>query len=190
MTTWREDVEARVQWGKTPLPCLRDGCTPAAWCSYCLTIQGLDSEIARLTAELERWLAWSDGQYPDASPGDVIHAQADGTITLDDAITTWEPLRALKWYAAELERVTQERDYFQSRLSDFSAAAQADFARAEQAEAEVERLRVQANLDAERAAILSSAVGRARLILGDASKETTVLIDHALAAAEQEAGDG
>jgi hypothetical protein len=47
---------------------------------------------------------------------------------------------------------------------------------------EIDRLRGierQAELDAERAAILSSAVGQARLILGDASKKTTALIDAA-----------
>lgn len=48
-------------------------------------------------------------------------------------------------------------------------------------EEQLEALKLQADLDAERAAILSSAVGRARLILGDASKETTALIDAAVA---------
>lgn len=42
-----------------------------------------------------KWLAWSGGQYPDDSPGDVISAEWDGTIILDDSITTWNPLRAL-----------------------------------------------------------------------------------------------
>lgn len=52
--------------------------------------------------------------------------------------------------AAEVSRLTrerdearEERDYFRSRLDDFSAVAQADFARAEAAEAEVARLREQ-----------------------------------------------
>jgi hypothetical protein len=44
-----------------------------------------------------KWLAWSGGRYPDDSPGDVIHAYSDGTIILDDGITTWNPLRALEW---------------------------------------------------------------------------------------------
>lgn len=57
------------------------------------------AENERLRAELERWLAWSGGQYPDDSPGDVIAAEADGTIVLDDAITTWNPLRALAFLA-------------------------------------------------------------------------------------------
>jgi hypothetical protein len=49
--------------------------------------------------DLERWMEWSDGRYPDDSPGDVIHATRDGTIVLDDGVTTWNPLRALAWYA-------------------------------------------------------------------------------------------
>ena len=44
-------------------------------------------------------MEWSDGRYPDDSPGDVIHATRDGTIVLDDGVTTWNPLRALAWYA-------------------------------------------------------------------------------------------
>lgn len=55
-------------------------------------------------AERDLWLAWSDGKYPDDSPGDVIAAESDGTITLDDGITTWNPLRALGWYAAAKEK--------------------------------------------------------------------------------------
>lgn len=55
--------------------------------------------------EASRWLAWSRGCYPDDSPGDVIAWDADGSITLDDGVTTWNPLRALA--AAEKER---ERD--------------------------------------------------------------------------------
>jgi hypothetical protein len=55
-----------------------------------------------------RWLEWSDGRYPDDSPGDVIQAQSDGTITLDDGITTWNPLKALAWFKAELEQAKAE----------------------------------------------------------------------------------
>lgn len=33
-------------------------------------------------------------RVPDWSPGDVIAAEEDGTITLDDGITTWNPERA------------------------------------------------------------------------------------------------
>jgi hypothetical protein len=55
------------------------------------------AELRRTQTALEAWLAWSGGQYPDESPGDVIHALSDGTIVLDDGITTWNPLRALTW---------------------------------------------------------------------------------------------
>jgi hypothetical protein len=47
--------------------------------------------------ECARWLAWSGGRHPDDSPGDVVHAYSDGTIILDDGVTTWNPLRALAW---------------------------------------------------------------------------------------------
>jgi hypothetical protein len=40
---------------------------------------------------------------PDESPGDVIAAYPDGTIILDDGITTWNPRRAAK-FLAEQER--------------------------------------------------------------------------------------
>jgi hypothetical protein len=50
-------------------------------------------------ADTDRWLAWSGGRYPDDSPGGVVHAESDGTIVLDDGVTTWNPLRALDWFA-------------------------------------------------------------------------------------------
>src|SRR3954453_2481222 len=37
------------------------------------------------------------GGEPDLSPGDVIAAEPDGTITLDDGITTWNPARACEF---------------------------------------------------------------------------------------------
>lgn len=43
----------------------------------------------------ERW---------DVSPGDVIAAYADGSIVLDDGITTYHPLRACAFLAAESDR--------------------------------------------------------------------------------------
>src|SRR4051794_21490463 len=46
--------------------------------------QGADQERQRL----------AHGGEPDISPGDVIAAKPDGTITLDDGITTWNPSRA------------------------------------------------------------------------------------------------
>lgn len=49
--------------------------------------------------DLRAWLEWSGGRYPDDSPGDVIAAYPDGTIVLDDGVTTWNPLRALAFVA-------------------------------------------------------------------------------------------
>lgn len=59
-------------------------------------------------AEREKWLTWSGGQYPDDSPGDVIAADADGTITLDDSIVTWNPLRALAFFEARLDEAEKQ----------------------------------------------------------------------------------
>lgn len=58
-------------------------------------VNTLQAALREAQAENARWLAWSNGDYPDDSPGDVIAAEADGTIVLDDGITTWNPLRAL-----------------------------------------------------------------------------------------------
>ena len=40
--------------------------------------QGAVREAKGLEARLARWLAWSDGRYPDDSPGDVIAAAIAG----------------------------------------------------------------------------------------------------------------
>lgn len=61
----------------------------------------------RAEADNRLWLEWSGGRYPDTSPGDVIDADVDGTIILDDGIVTWNPLRALTFLA---ERAKQARD--------------------------------------------------------------------------------
>ena len=46
-----------------------------------------------------------DEQVMDDSPGDVIAAYPDGTIVLDDGITTWAPQRALTFLQAEVNRL-------------------------------------------------------------------------------------
>lgn len=49
----------------------------------------------------------------DWTPGDVIHAESDGTIVLDDGITTYNPIRAAQWTAESAARARAEtcRDY-------------------------------------------------------------------------------
>jgi hypothetical protein len=69
-------------------------------------LASLDADLA----DRQRWLAWSDGQYPDESPGDVISAEPDGTIVLDDGITTWNPRRAAAFFAARAADRQQLRD--------------------------------------------------------------------------------
>lgn len=54
-----------------------------------------------------KWLEWSGGNYPEDTPGDVIAAWPDGDIMLDDSLTIWNPLRALR-YVAEGGRLQVE----------------------------------------------------------------------------------
>lgn len=44
----------------------------------------------------------------DVSPGDVIAAWEDGTIMLDDGVTTYNPLRALRFFVRRSEELAQE----------------------------------------------------------------------------------
>ena len=83
----------------------------AEWIKHSLTVEASDI-LTELVDELQRWFAWSGGQYPDDSPGDVIAAYSDGTIVLDDGITTWNPLRALVW----IERRREENAERASKL--------------------------------------------------------------------------
>lgn len=50
-----------------------------------------------------------DVKFPDWSIGDVIHAEEDGTIVLDDGITTWNPIRAKVFLDKEKKRL-EERE--------------------------------------------------------------------------------
>lgn len=69
----------------------------------------LEKENAALKEQVEkmqpiesshaRWLAWSDGRYPEDTIGDVIAAWKDGTVMLDDSLEIWNPLRALEFVA-------------------------------------------------------------------------------------------
>src|SRR5262252_2884329 len=59
-------------------------------------------------ADAEKWLKDAkQALAPDWSPGDVIAAYPDGTIVLDDGITTWNLERAQKFLAAS--RVAEPR---------------------------------------------------------------------------------
>jgi hypothetical protein len=62
-----------------------------------------DATVIRMRDELDRWDQWSQGSKPDDSPGDVIDANWDGTIVLDDGIVTWNPLRALAFLSGRGE---------------------------------------------------------------------------------------
>ena len=64
----------------------------------------------------KKWLEWADGRYPDDSPGDVIAAEPDGTIILDDSITTWNPIRALAFVAARAEAAEAENKKLREAL--------------------------------------------------------------------------
>jgi hypothetical protein len=96
------------------------GCMGAETWAWLLAHPDLDaSALAALLAQAEagaRWLAWSGGDYPDESPGDVIAAEADGTIVLDDSITTWNPKRAAAFFKADRDTAIRERDQTREAL--------------------------------------------------------------------------
>lgn len=56
-------------------------------------------------------------QIADTSPGDVIAAYKDGTIVLDDGITTWNPERALAYYDARIAELTAENKRIETALT-------------------------------------------------------------------------
>jgi hypothetical protein len=79
------------------------------------TMLGGEQQAAMAYAKFKEGASWSDGRTdrnpqmggprnlgdlpaPDLSPGDVIAAYEDGTIILDDGITTYNPERALQFF--------------------------------------------------------------------------------------------
>lgn len=77
-------------------------------------------------------------RYADTSPGDVIAAEPDGTIMLDDGITTWNPERATRFLTAQLRRELKERD---EMIASIQAESDENFGRAESAEQRLEQAR-------------------------------------------------
>lgn len=65
--------------------------------------------------------------------------------------------------------------------------AKAAFTAFNEVDAQIQRLRSEVEYQTERAAILASAVGMARLQLGEASRETTALFDRMIAAGSRNA---
>lgn len=70
-------------------------------------------------AERERL---AHGGEPDISPGDVIAAEPDGTITLDDGITTWNPARANAFLVRQA--IQKERERIEGALRAWLREAQ------------------------------------------------------------------
>ena len=75
-------------------------------------LSSLRTRLVEAEREVGKWLAWSNGQQPDDSTGDVIAAYDDGTIILDDSITTWNPLRALKFMRSARDAAEAEHDRY------------------------------------------------------------------------------
>ena len=73
--------------------------------------------------ELRLWLAWSNDQRPDHSPGDVIAAELDGTIILDDGITTWNPLRSGEFFNARAVAAEARVAELETALSHVGASS-------------------------------------------------------------------
>lgn len=77
------------------------------------------SDHERVVAAKEQELAHG---MPDDSPGDVIGAEPDGTIILDDGITTWNPARATAFLlAAKDERIAELETVRDAALAYHSA---------------------------------------------------------------------
>lgn len=68
--------------------------------------EAIEAERARL----------AHGGEPDISPGGVIAAEPDGTITLDDGITTWNPARATAFLCDQA--IQKERERLLNALRD------------------------------------------------------------------------
>jgi hypothetical protein len=71
--------------------------------------------IERLQAKVERL---SGGKIPDTSPGYVIASYPDGTIVLDDGITTWNPERACKYLTQQLALQRVENEKWKTKALD------------------------------------------------------------------------
>ncbi len=110
--------------------------------------------LDRLVNERERWLSWSGGDYPDSSPGDVIAWKADGTITLDDAITTWNPLRALAAAEAALRDAQTAMEAAAETLRSQNDDLELSIRRTKAAEARVAQLQAAHGLSKERATLI------------------------------------
>lgn len=69
----------------------------------------LEGELTEVREELAKWLNWSGGEYPDDAVGDIISADRNGFITLDDGIVVWNPLRALAFKSPSTASTPEER---------------------------------------------------------------------------------
>lgn len=109
-------------------------------------LDALDSLVSALDEaeqEAARWLAWSEGRYPDDSVGDVIAFDVDGTVTLDDGITTWNPLRALMAAEQRIQKQDarwqeMDRPFDKSEYDGMYARMVAAEQRAQQTEAKLD----------------------------------------------------
>jgi hypothetical protein len=80
-------------------------------------LQALAPAIAAKAVEAERQRLAHGGE-PDISPGDVIAAEPDGTITLDDGITTWNPARATAFLIDQA--IQKERERLRGAVGDLA----------------------------------------------------------------------
>lgn len=75
-------------------------------------IQALERTVARHDAAEARM------PIPDESPGDVIAAYEDGTIVLDDSLTTWNPRRAFCFVQAMFKAEQKGRPAALARVAE------------------------------------------------------------------------
>jgi hypothetical protein len=68
-------------------------------------INSLECQLGEARGENDKWFSWSGLRYPDTTPGDMIAADYEGNVTLDDGTEVWDPIRALLFHQiADLRR--------------------------------------------------------------------------------------
>jgi predicted RNA-binding Zn-ribbon protein involved in translation (DUF1610 family) len=77
------------------------------------------SQLDQVREERDTWKGKTE---PDISPGDVIAAEPDGAIVLDDGITTWNPARAVAFLLAD---ETRRADKLQARVEELEGQQEA-----------------------------------------------------------------
>lgn len=86
--------------------------------------KALVEELYSAREELAKWMKWSGGRFPEATIGDVIHAEKDGSITLDDSLEIWNPVRAVEFVIARRDELVRDLDQAKKESASYLATIQ------------------------------------------------------------------